>query len=102
MVYALVSLFCKREDLTFLEFKDALENRFVPLLEKLTGPLFPLTYVRRYIAHEGNAHERAKTGPLGLPGLIVGEEEHISWVGASLRLGKAQLHLLLVFSSGRS
>ena len=80
MVQALVSLFCKRDDITFGEFRDAMENRFVPLLEKLTGPLFPLTYSRRYIAHDGNDKERHRTGPLGLRSLIVGDAESITWV----------------------
>jgi hypothetical protein len=80
MVQALVCLFSKREDITLKDFKDGMETRFVPLLEKLTGPLFPLTYTRRYIAHDGNDRERHRAGPLGLPSLIVGEEESITWV----------------------
>ncbi|KAL5397316.1 hypothetical protein PMIN06_002717 [Paraphaeosphaeria minitans] len=79
MVQALICLFSKRDDITFQEFKDAMENRFVPLLEKLTGPLFPLTYSRRYIAQDGNDRERHRSGPLGLPSLIVGEAESITW-----------------------
>lgn len=62
-----------------------MENKFVPLLEKLTGPLFPLTYSRRYIAHDGNDRERHRAGPLGLPSLIVGEAESITWVSRPFR-----------------
>lgn len=86
MVQALVCLFSKREDITFGEFKDAMENRFVPLLEKLTGPLFPLTYSRRYIAQDGNKRERERQGPLGIPSLIVGEAESITWVSVTARM----------------
>ncbi|KAJ4290589.1 hypothetical protein N0V90_010807 [Kalmusia sp. IMI 367209] len=93
MVHALVSLFCKREDITFREFKDALENEFVPLLEKITGPLFPLTYSRRYIAHEGNDRERARSGPLGIPALIVGRAESISWDALVEATFEDDLHL---------
>lgn len=80
MVQALICLFSKRDDITLREFKDGMETRFVPLLEKLTGPLFPLTYSRRYIAEDGNDRERHRSGPLGLPSLIVGEAESITWV----------------------
>lgn len=81
MVHAVVSLFCKREDISFETFKEILEGEFVPLLEKLTGPLFPMTYTRRYMAHEDNARERSRAGPLGMPSLIVGSAETVTWVG---------------------
>ncbi|KAL1606425.1 hypothetical protein SLS60_003829 [Paraconiothyrium brasiliense] len=93
MVQALICLFSKRDDLTFNEFKDAMENRFVPLLEKLTGPLFPLTYSRRYIAADGNARERHRAGPLGLPSLIVGEAESITWDALVESTFEDELHL---------
>jgi hypothetical protein len=93
MVQALICLFSKREDVTLEEFKNAMENKFVPLLEKLTGPLFPLTYTRRYIAHDGNDRERHRTGPLGLPSLIVGEGESITWVS------KHSIYLLTIKTS---
>ncbi|KAJ4356567.1 uncharacterized protein N0V89_004601 [Didymosphaeria variabile] len=93
MVQALICLFSKREDLTFNEFREAMETRFVPLLEKLTGPLFPLTYSRRYIAADGNARERHRSGPLGLPSLIVGEAESITWDALIEATFEDDLHL---------
>jgi hypothetical protein len=79
MVYALVALFTRRSDLTHEEFKSILEGTFIPLLEKVSGPLFPLTYSRRYIAHQSNDEQRKKKGSLGLDTLVIGKEEDVPW-----------------------
>lgn len=79
MVYAMIILFSRNENVTHNEFKTILENEWVPLLEKVAGPVFPLTYVRRYVAHAGNEEQRKREGPLGLPALMVGQNESIPW-----------------------
>ena len=79
MVYALVALFSRREDLTHDEFKRIFEGNFIPLLERVSGPLFPLTYSRRYIAHHSNDEQRKKKGALGLDTLVIGKEEDVPW-----------------------
>ena len=79
MVYAMIVLFSKNESVTFAQFKSILETKWVPLLEEVSGPLFPLTYVRRYVADEGNEQQRRREGPLGLPALMIGREEQVPW-----------------------
>lgn len=79
MVYALVALFSRREDLTHDEFKCLFEGTFIPLLERVSGPLFPLTYSRRYIAHHSNDEQRKKKGALGLDAIVIGKEEDVPW-----------------------
>lgn len=79
MVYALVALFSRRDDLTHDEFKRLFEGNFIPLLERVSGPLFPVTYSRRYIAHHSNDEQRKKKGALGLDTLVIGKEEDVPW-----------------------
>jgi hypothetical protein len=79
MVYALVGLFTRREDLTHAQFKQIFEGTFIPLLERVSGPLFPVTYSRRYIAHKSNDEQRAKKGAIGFDTLVIGKEEDVPW-----------------------
>ncbi|PVH93739.1 hypothetical protein DM02DRAFT_619094 [Periconia macrospinosa] len=95
---ALILLFSKKEGLSFAEFKRKIEEEWVPTLEKVTGPLFPLTYVRRYIARKDNDAVRDQDGPLGLPSLMIGREEDLLFDCLIEATYEDNLHMMQFFS----
>lgn len=95
---ALILLFSKKEGLSFSEFKRRIEEDWVPTLEKVTGPLFPLTYVRRYIARKDNDAIRNQDGPLGLPSLMIGREEDLLFDCLIEATYEDNLHMMQFFS----
>ncbi|KAF2644063.1 hypothetical protein P280DRAFT_466751 [Massarina eburnea CBS 473.64] len=71
---AMIILFSKKPGVTFREFKDRVENDWVPNLQKVCGPLFPLTYVRRYISQkESDDPDKIAS----LPSVLIGRAEDI-------------------------
>lgn len=97
MPYAFVQLISRKEGTTLPVFKDHMENKFAPLMKRLTGPLFPLTWVRRYIAWEGTDEQR-KEGHLGLPALLIGRHEEIGWDCISEMTFQDELHFQQYFA----
>lgn len=97
MPYAFVQLVSRKEGLTLAEFKDHFENKFAPLMKEICGPLFPLTWVRRYIAQEAN-EEQKKPGPMGLPALLIGRHEDIGWDSFSEMTFQDELHFQQYFA----
>lgn len=78
MPYAFIQLVSRKEGMSVTDFKDRFENVFAPLMKEICGPVFPLKWVRRYIAHS-DIDDLNKPGPLGLPSLLVGRREEIGW-----------------------
>lgn len=95
---AIIVLFCRKKDIPFVEFKRRLENDWMPCLEKVCGPVFPLTYVRRYIAHKDNDTVRAQDGPVGLPSLMIGREEDLLFDCLVEATFEDNLHMLQWFN----
>ncbi|CAI6332718.1 unnamed protein product [Periconia digitata] len=95
---AIIILFCKQKEISFLEFKKRLEEDWVPCLERVCGPLFPLTYIRRYIAHKDNDKIRAQDGSLGLPSLMIGREEDLLFDCLVEATFEDNLHMLQWFN----
>ncbi|KAF1962311.1 hypothetical protein CC80DRAFT_158852 [Byssothecium circinans] len=95
---AIIILFCRKPDVSFRDFKNILENDWMPCLEKVCGPLFPLTYVRRYIAHKDNDRVREQDGPVGLPSLMIGREEDLLFDCLVEATFEDNLHMLQWFN----
>jgi hypothetical protein len=54
------------------DFKDHWENKHIPLLESLSGPRFPLSHIRHYLA-------RDSLNPDDRPYVLVGTSEDFTW-----------------------
>lgn len=50
MTYTIIIFVTRKPTITSEEFRDHWENKHIPLLKSLTGPLFPLQHKRRYFA----------------------------------------------------
>lgn len=97
MVCVLVYFVVKKPHLTHTQFKTIMETEMVPLFNSVTGPLKPIKWTRRYIAHaEGESQK--KDGPLGLPALLVGHKEDIGWDCFCEMFFKDELHLQQYFA----
>ncbi|KAF2019248.1 hypothetical protein BU24DRAFT_115377 [Aaosphaeria arxii CBS 175.79] len=73
-----VQLVSRKEGLTLQEFKRHQEEIFVPLVKRVCGDLFPVSWTRRYLAESEHEAQR-KPGALGLPRLLVGRKEDVGW-----------------------
>jgi len=49
MPYTLVAYLCRNPTMSPAEFRDHYENKHMPLLLSLTGPVFPTTHTRHYL-----------------------------------------------------
>jgi hypothetical protein len=97
MPCTLVTLISRKEGMTLAEFKEHMESRFVPLMKEVCGPLHPVTWTRRYIAHTANDEQR-KEGPLGLPAFLIGHDQDIGWDSFSEMTFQDELHLQQYFA----
>ncbi|KKA19511.1 Uncharacterized protein T310_6518 [Rasamsonia emersonii CBS 393.64] len=68
MTYRILAFLYRKPSISPDEFKQHYEANHIPLLKRLTGPDFPLTHTRRYIARksvdqpvEGASERNAKT-----------------------------------------
>jgi hypothetical protein len=97
MPCVLVIFVTRKEGISFPEFKRIMEEEMVPIYNDITGELRPIKWIRRYIAHsEGEEHR--KEGPLGLPALLVGQQQDIGWDCFCEMFFKDELHLQQYFA----
>lgn len=47
--YTVLVFLTRKSTLTFEEFRDHWENKHLPLIEEITGPLFPKQFASRYL-----------------------------------------------------
>jgi hypothetical protein len=66
MPYLLIAYETRKPELTTTEFADYYDNIHVPLIKKMTGPLFPLSHARHYL-------QRQSGPPEYLPAIFFGE-----------------------------
>ncbi|PSN72025.1 hypothetical protein BS50DRAFT_569605 [Corynespora cassiicola Philippines] len=80
MPYTVVYFITRKPTLSSDQFKDYWESKHIPLLQSLTGPLFPAEYTRRYLARidrKGFGGPSNRDRPLLV---LRGSPEDIDWV----------------------
>ncbi|ORX99215.1 EthD domain-domain-containing protein [Clohesyomyces aquaticus] len=79
MAYTILLFLTRKPTISPEEFKDYWENTHIPLLQSLTGPLFPTQFTRRYLAR---IHRKGFGGPANPdrpPLLLRGTPDDFDW-----------------------